>query len=278
MTAPATDSRQYTGQSPISAADLSIARHSTRAKKFRDTVVVHDSFRREYTATLDAGTRGIVEIFPTVPAPVNVPLQYVSIPERMPWRLEIDWARYVGDLKRAEREWLMLVDRIMKDLYRESADKHDKPTDRALKMAGTRPQDWRVVAMAAKGDPWALGLQEERTRRIVAVIGAAPWMPAQQPLAVGDDFGLDEEFGDLMADPSEPLVAAGYTDEVAGPVRRTAPAVRRVVGPPALPGDDEEFDLDGEGIGEDDVRAALADDDDAEPLVDVARVSKSGNR
>lgn len=276
MTAPNTTpaERTFTGQSPITVADYATARHTTKARKLRDVATAYDSFRREYTVVTDAVSRGMVEVFPTRPAPVHVPLHYMSIPERMPWRLEIDWSRYIADLKTADREWLLLVDRIMKDLYREGSDQYTEPTPRALKLAGTRPQDWRVVAFAAKGDPWALGFQEERTKRIRKILGDAPWLPAQTSSEADGDYGLEEDLADTLRDGDDPLVPIGFTDEIGAPARRAAaPKPRTVVGPPPLADDDDELSLDdAEGITEDDVRNALGDDD-SEPLVDTTRAT-----
>ena len=243
-------SRTFNGQQPISGNDLSTTRMSTRIKQFRDNQVTFDEFGREYLAIIDTGSKGIVDLMPQFSAPVNVPLIYCSIPPRKGWRLEIDWRQYVSELKRGENDWKATLARIMKDLYREASDGM-APTDRALTMVGVKPQDWRIVALAAMGDAWALGFQDARTARVVKLIGTAPWVPRTGSTDFDDQnnsYGLDLEMRELLGDDAETLVERGFQDE-RGRSSRRAPAIpKRVL---------EEADED-EGAGD------LLEDEDLE--------------
>ncbi|MCC7053984.1 MAG: hypothetical protein IT355_12040 [Gemmatimonadaceae bacterium] len=268
--------KTFTGQQPISASDLQTTRMSTKVKQFRETVLVFDEFRREWTVILDTVSKGIVDVVSSVPAPVSVPIQYMSIPRLTPWRLVIDWRRYVGELRRAMLEWERRVLEHMKALYKEQADGM-APTSTALALAGMPPQDWRIAAFAAKGDPWALGLQPQRTQRVVAILGTEPWVkPTGRPID-DDNFGLDEALSGTFQRGRSDLVPSGFADEaerrprVSVPRRAAAASKTAVLQPVAAPVaetatlDLAEFEDDDEGIDEETVRRAAADlagDDD----------------
>lgn len=263
--------RTFNGQQPISADNLSTSRMSTKVKRFRDTQLAYDEFRREYSVIIDTASKGIVDIVPQFSAPVHVPLQYCTIPPRMAWRLDIDWKRYVADLKRGEAEWTARLAKIMKDLYREKAEGMP-PTDQALTLVGVKPQEWRIVALAAMGDAWALGFQTERTARVVKLIGAAPWVPKTGTTVehddVGNAFGLDDQMLDLLGDDGDTLVPRGYADERERVPRRMPVATKVVAAPVA---DDEPVDFDDdeddEELGEDAMARAAAELGDEPMLV-----------
>lgn len=257
-----TTASERTGFQSITFANLQASRTSERVKETRETSTVHDEFRREYTVTIDTNVRksvGIVAVFPTVPAPVDVPVRYCRIDPRKKWRLLIDWDAYIRDLQQAKDEWTERVDAIMKDLFKDTGTAiPDTPTPRALKLAGDPPQDWRVVALAKLGDPWALGFRSQRTPAITRILGDNPFLPQQRATVARRSY--DAELQQLLQD-SDELVQASFEDE-----RDLTPAVMRSAGVVEADTDDED-DLE----DDDESGTVLTGDDDVsdEALGDV---------
>lgn len=252
-----TATTERTGAQSITFANLQASRMSDRVKETRETSIVHDEFRREYTVTIDTNVRrtvGIVSLYPAQPAPVDIPVRYCRIDPRKKWRLLIDWDAYIRDLQQAKEEWEQRVDAIMRDLFKDTGTAvPDTPTPRALKLAGDPPQDWRVVALAKLGDPWALGFRAERTAAIRRVLGDQPFLPAQRA-ATARTASYDAEMDALLTAGDE-VVRASFEDERdQAPRRRTAAPTVAAVAAPAL--DDEEGSL-----------GALEEDDEDEALV-----------
>jgi|ERR1035437_5702698 hypothetical protein len=130
----------------------------------------------------------------TFSAPIDVPDSFVSFPVDKPWRIELDLDGYARYLKRALIEWELR--------YKEIRDSRPKsePDERVLQLAGPKPQDWRLVVLMSRGDPWCLGFTQKRTPAVEKLIGPAP---TAKQLAIEKarpkDLRLDPELEALIA-------------------------------------------------------------------------------
>jgi hypothetical protein len=161
-----------------------------------------DRFGRVYIVSMDSlvvppAPTGLIERVYTLPPGVpDVPDQYLYLaPDRL-WRMEPRFVDYVRVLKRSELEWKILLKQQRDKLARE------EPESKAYEVVGLPPQDWRFIALAARGDLYCLGYQHEPTpaARIVveeraALVRLVPRFVAQND---ADELRLPGELEDLM--------------------------------------------------------------------------------
>lgn len=159
-----------------------------KPRKFRRAQINKDKWGRKYFLWIDlisGDPTGPID--PQFTAPVMLPPHCLSVPEGRPRSIKLHYRRYIQELRQAEREWEMNLARICEQLYGEKANVA-RPTRRALKLAGPKPQDWRLVYLAAKGDPWALGFQQEPTEEAKRILG--------------ERAARDRELEDVLNDPA----------------------------------------------------------------------------
>ncbi len=169
----------------------------TRKVKWRYLSKKFDRFRREYIVWLDRNNSeptGQVERH--FSAPVVIPDEFLEFPVDKPWRVDLDLMAYARYLKSALQEWQVRYEEIRGSLAK------NVPDEKALKLAGEKPQDWRLVILMDRGDPWCLGFQDERTPAVVKIIGPAPTKAEIRRLAqLGPkDLRLDPELEALLAE------------------------------------------------------------------------------
>lgn len=154
----------------ITRANLRIALSSRRPRKRRDVIRPRDKFGRHYTAYIGRDSGDLEgQIFREFDAPVVVPDHFHRVPADERWKMEINWGAYVAELKQGAAEWEALVKFHMKRLFGQlgaaQAARGEYHPD-AIELVGRKPQDWRLVALAARGDKWCLGLQAEPTAAV----------------------------------------------------------------------------------------------------------------
>lgn len=190
-----------------------------RRVKWRTLSKKMDKFGRPYIVWLDRNNlepTGQVERAFNVNADnegraVDVPDLYgqgtrgISFPADYPWRVQLDLEGYARFLKRSLAEWELR--------YKDIRDTRPKgePEERALQMVGPKPQDWRLIVLMSRGDPWCLGKTSRRTAAVEALIGKAPTrsqlrMERERPR----DLRLDPELEALIGKG----VDTSYPDEL----------------------------------------------------------------
>lgn len=128
-----------------------------------------DRFGRTYIIWLDRNNlQPVGQIERAFSAPIDIPDEYFEFPAKKPWRLELKLEDYARYLKGKLQEW--------EQIYKAIRDKRPKQEDDkvALELAGPKPQDWRLIVLMMRGDPWCLGFTDQRTPAVVAIIGPAP--------------------------------------------------------------------------------------------------------
>lgn len=202
----------------------------SRKVKWRTIAKKIDRFGREYITWLDRNNlepTGLIERHFT--APVDIPDKYLRFPEAKGWRVDLlleDYARY---LKTALQEWEFRYQDIRGKLQK------DEPEEKALKIVGPKPQDWRLIVLLSRGDKWCVGSQAERTPAVVEILGPAP-TEAQlraERLKGPSDLRLDPKLEALIgagamrsAFPDELMEEGDYDDaaafhQAARPVRQS---------------------------------------------------------
>lgn len=180
----------------------------TRKVKWRYLSKKFDRFRREYIVWLDRNNSeptGQVERH--FSAPLTIPDEFLTFPNDKPWRVDLDLLAYARYLKASLQEWEVRYEEIRGSLAK------NVPDEKALKLAGEKPQDWRLVVLADRGDAWCLGFQAERTPAVVSIIGPAPTLAEIRRLAkLGPkDLRLDPELEALLE--MGPKASAQFPDE-----------------------------------------------------------------
>lgn len=146
-----------------------LAYSMTRKVKWRYLSKKFDRFRREYIVWLDRNnSEPVGQVERHFTAPIDIPDEYLQFPEDKPWRVDLDLDGYARYLKGALHEWEVRYEQIKADR------KASEPEDRIRQIAGPKPQDWRLVVLLSRGDPWCLGKQMERTPAVIRLIGEAP--------------------------------------------------------------------------------------------------------
>lgn len=254
--------------------------------KWRYKSIKQDKFRRRYVCWLDRNNgdpTGMVErVFR---APVDVPDEYLSYPEDRPWRVDINFEGYARMLKKAGEEWDRKLEQVMMEMPggRGTTDK-GAPSQHALKYVGPKPQDWRLVVLAAKGDPWALGLTKKRTKAVIMILGTESEQQrrereAQKRGAISADLSLGKEL-DKAADEGS-VGTGGFEDEedddlppqVRHLLRRQAKLEKEAAQSVEIRDDDDpETDvLDGTDLDDEDLEGLDEDDVDLELDPDLER-------
>jgi hypothetical protein len=180
---------------------------SKKFDRFRDP---RTGQNRLYVVWLDRNNMeptGQIERAFTAPLECFIPDSYMSFPADKPWRVDLDLDGYARYLKKALMEWELR--------YKEIRDTRPKGEDdaRIMELAGPKPQDWRLIVLMSRGDPWCLGFQNERTPAVESIIGKAPTArdiarerlipkdlrldPALERLVAG---GVQEQFPDELDD------------------------------------------------------------------------------
>lgn len=229
-----------------------------RKVKWRYLAKKYDRFRREYIVWLDRNNSeptGQVERHFT--APVTVPDEFLKFPDDKPWRVDLDLDGYARFLKKARQEWEARLADIRGKLTK------DTPEEKAYEIAGAPPQDWRLVVLLSRGDPWCVGTQENRTPAVEALIGKAPTAAQLRrerekgPADLRLDAGLEALVG--MAHvaksefPDEIVEREGYDDDMGDDDLRERAA---------QPVTARDLDPDGDMARRARMDAALADDED----------------
>lgn len=244
--------------------------------KWRYKSIKQDKFRRRYVCWLDRNNgdpTGMIErVFR---APVEVPDEYLSYPEDRPWRVDINFEAYARMLKKRLEEWQFKLEQIMLQLPGgRGRDAKGNPSEEAIKMAGVKPQDWRLVVLAAKGDPWCLGLTKKRTRAVIMILGKESeeqrrQREAERRGAIASDLSLGEELDEAANEGS--IGAGGFEDEeddelpaaVKKILKRQAKLEREAAQSVEVTADDEETDdiLDGTDLDDDDLEGLEEEDE-----------------
>jgi hypothetical protein len=244
--------------------------------KWRYKSIKQDKFRRRYVCWLDRNNgdpTGMVErVFR---APVEVPDEFLAYPEDRPWRVDINFEAYARMLKKRLEEWEFKLQQIMLQLPGgRGRDGEGRPSEEAVKMAGVKPQDWRLVVLAAKGDPWCLGLTKKRTRAVIMILGRESeeekrQREAERRGAIASDLSLGAEL-DAAANEGS-IGSGGFEDEedeelpagVKKILRRQAKLEREAAQSVEVGKDDEGADdiLDGTDLDDDDLDDLDNDDD-----------------
>ena len=190
----------------ITRANLNFS--TSRKVKWRSLSKKMDRFRRQYIVWLDRNnSEPVGQIERHFSAPVDIPNEFMSFPEAEPWRVELDLEGYARYLKVAKQEWEARYKLIRSKLAKE------EPDSKAVDMVGPPPQDWRLVVLLSRGDPWCLGFTQARTPAVEAIIGRAP-TPAEikRQAALGPaDLRLDPVLEALAQ--SGPSVEISFPDE-----------------------------------------------------------------
>lgn len=181
----------------VTMAQLREARLSTKKKKWKTLRKPTDQYGRGYIVWTDTengdATSAIERQFT---APVDLPDRFMRIDPDRPWRMNLDFVPYIKECRVALAEWEHLAKTLMQKLYGEKAG--TELTPEVLRLAGHRPQDWRVVELARRGDPWCLGITKTRTAPVKHFIGDNDFIPRQLGAGLdgfnGDDFDLGDEF------------------------------------------------------------------------------------
>lgn len=247
-----------------------------RQIKWRYKSIKQDKFRRRYVCWLDRNNgdpTGQVER--TFRAPVDVPDEFLSYPEDRPWRVDVNFEGYARMLKKKLEEWKAKLEGVMLQLPGgRGANKDGSPSDEALKYVGAPPQDWRLVVLAAKGDPYCLGLTRKRTKAVIMILGKeSPEEKLQRETerrgAIASDLSLGKELDEAANEGS--IGAGGFVDEddddLPGPVRKILRRQAKLEKEAAQsvetdPDDDPGEDvLDGTDLDDDDLENLDEDDD-----------------
>lgn len=181
----------------------------TRKVKWRFLAKKMDRFKREYIVWLDRNNSeptGQIERHFT--APIDIPDNFMSFPEDKPWRVNLDLDGYARYLKTARQEWEGRLNE-----YR-AALRADQPDSKAQEKAGDPPQDWRLIVLLSRGDPWCLGITQTRTPAVEALIGPAPTAAQiREERARPRDLRLDPALEALIG--ASPAVNSSFPDEMA---------------------------------------------------------------
>ena len=190
----------------ITRANLNFS--TSRKVKWRSLSKKMDRFRRQYIVWLDRNnSEPVGQIERTFSSPIDIPDEFMSFPEAEPWRVELDLEGYARYLKTAKQEWEARYKLIRSKLAKE------EPDSKAVDMVGPPPQDWRMVVLMSRGDPWCLGFTQKRTPAVEALIGPAPTLAEIRRLAAlgPADLRLDPELDNLSR--MAPAVEASFPDE-----------------------------------------------------------------
>lgn len=188
-----------------------------RKVKWRILTKRKDSFGRQYIVWVDRNNlepTGQIERHFSVPIEAYVPDEWLKFPEEKPWKVEVLWERYALYLKNALREWQATVKFHMKKLYG-AKGVGATPTAEAIEAAGPPPQDWRILVLAARGDPYLLGLTDKMTPAAKKVLPEERHhVPTRKATFAARELRLDPELEKLIGrtrvkEPEE----LGETDE-----------------------------------------------------------------
>jgi hypothetical protein len=172
-----------------------------RKVKWRILTKRKDSFGRQYIVWVDRNNlepTGQIERYFTVPIQAYVPDEYLKFPEEKPWKVEVLWERYALYLKAALREWQAIVKFHMKKLYG-AKGVGAEPTAEAIEAAGPPPQDWRIIVLASRGDPYFLGLTKTLTPAARKLLPDEPMrVPTKKAIVANRELRLDPELEKLI--------------------------------------------------------------------------------
>lgn len=172
-----------------------------RKVKWRILTKRKDSFGRQYIVWVDRNNlepTGQIERHFTVPQAAYVPDEFLKFPEEKPWKVEVQWERYALYLKNALREWQAIVRFHMKKLYG-AKGVGANPTPEAIEAAGPPPQDWRIVVLAMRGDPYFLGLTKTLTPAARKLLPDEPVnVPTKKAVVAHRELRLDPELEKLI--------------------------------------------------------------------------------
>lgn len=174
---------------------------SKRKVKWRILTKRKDSFGRQYIVWVDRNElepTGQIERYFSTPLQTVVPDEYLKFPEDKPWKVEVQWERYALYLKNALREWQAIVRWHMKKLYGAKGVSAE-PTPEAIEAAGPPPQDWRLIVLAMRGDPYLLGLTKKMTPAAQKLLpDEAVNVPTRKASHVSRELRLDPELEKLI--------------------------------------------------------------------------------
>lgn len=174
----------------------------SRKVKWRQLTKRKDVFGRLYVIWVDRNNlepTGQIERYFT--APVVIPDEFLRFPAERPWEVSVDFEGYARLLKRELVAWNQSVKAHMKRLYGALGLKDmeaSAPTAEALTAAGPPPQDWRLVVLAGRGDPWCLGFQRKRTKAVEAILGKEDEREESERPELAADLRLDPELEKLV--------------------------------------------------------------------------------
>lgn len=172
-----------------------------RKVKWRILTKRKDSFGRQYIVWVDRNNlepTGQIERHFTVPREAYVPDEFLKFPEEKPWKVEVQWERYALYLKAALREWQAIVKFHMKKLYG-AKGVGGEPTAEAIEAAGPPPQDWRIIVLAMRGDPYLLGLTQKMTPAARKLLPEEPvHVPTRKAVHISKELRLDPELEKLV--------------------------------------------------------------------------------
>jgi hypothetical protein len=172
-----------------------------RKVKWRILTKRKDSFGRQYIVWVDRNNlepTGQIERHFTTPIQAYVPDEFLKFPEEKPWKVEVQWERYALYLKAALREWQAIVKFHMKKLYG-AKGVGVTPTAEAIEAAGPPPQDWRIIVLASRGDPYFLGLTKTLTPAARKLLPDEPVnVPTKKAVIANRELRLDPELEKLI--------------------------------------------------------------------------------
>lgn len=267
----------------------------SRKVKWRQITKRKDVFGRLYVIWVDRNNlepTGQVERYFTTPHQTVIPDEFLKFPQEEPWKVETDFEGYARLLKRELVVWHQAVRGHMKRLYGalgiKDADQ-SAPTAEALAAAGPPPQDWRLIVLAGRGDPWCLGLQRKRTKAVEAIIGKEEIVEETDVPGLAADLRLDPELEALVGkgpkasriqqdakllEERARRVGHGKAPKKGGKGKNAA-ALERIQNAEELEdelGVDDEDDDEGVLVGS----GASAEDDELEDLMDVEESADPG--
>lgn len=172
-----------------------------RKVKWRILTKRKDSFGRQYIVWVDRNNlepTGQIERHFSTPIQAHVPDEFLKFPEEKPWKVEVQWERYALYLKQALREWQAIVKFHMKKLYG-AKGVGATPTAEAMDAAGPPPQDWRILVLASRGDPYFLGFTKTLTPAARKLLPDEPVnVPTRKAVVAHRELRLDPELEKLI--------------------------------------------------------------------------------
>lgn len=134
---------------------------STRAYR-----IFRDQHGREWGADIETKTQAPCGPYsPRFKAPLMPPQKYIDLVDRAAGRVEIAYDRWLEDEDTARQEYTERLRQQAYHLYRDkAADALADPPPDLIARVGRPPEDRRRILAARAGDPWVLGLSQDRPK------------------------------------------------------------------------------------------------------------------